>query len=165
MHGDAPFWMTLLGMAFTGGFMTALLNRLYDWVSRRDRKQSDRIAETVEQAIRVSPTILEIKDKLDRDYQRQNNTDERLEKINSTLKTSEEGRVAARLEVLRMSLFMAPHDQYSHIHSMNDGKRYLELGGNGEGHAQYNRLVKDYQDRLKYNDWDYTPGHRIGEME
>lgn len=145
--------------------MTSLLNRLFDWMNRRNRKQSDHIMEAVENAIISSPTIIEMKNELNCGCQHQNMTDERLDNIDRTLKTAREERLEARLEVLRMSLFLAPHDQYSHIHSMNDGKKYLELGGNGEGHEQYNRLVKDYQERLKYNDWDYTPGHRIGEME
>ena len=146
-----PIWAVFIAVAFTGGFITSVFNHLWDWIVDRDK----RIIDVVEQAILHSKTIASINVKMSNDY-------EHMASIDEQLKQASEARLESRLEVLRLSLFMAPHDQYSHIHSINDGKKYLQLGGNGEGHAQYNRLVKNYERRLEVGDWDYTPGHVVG---
>lgn len=59
------------------------------------------------------------------------------------------------LELFRQTLFLPTTDRAMHEHQLEAGKTYLELGGNGSGHARYEQLEEDYKDRLDAGDWSY----------
>lgn len=61
------------------------------------------------------------------------------------------------LELYRQTLFMPTTDRTMQEHQLEVGAKYLELGGNGRGHARYNQLEQDYERRLEAGDWTYRP--------
>ena len=61
------------------------------------------------------------------------------------------------LELYRQTLFMPTTDRTMHEHQLEVGERYIQLGGNGTGHARYNQLETDYERRLRDDDWTYRP--------
>ena len=133
-----PLWGTIIAVAFTGGFMTALLNRLWDWLSSRNGKRDQRLATVVEKAIASSPTIRDINRKLDNDHEHFTKLD------------------AMFLASLRNSLFRHPYDQNSHLNAIRNGEQYVRLGGNGTGHVRLKQLQADYARRVQDDDWDYN---------
>ncbi len=61
-----------------------------------------------------------------------------------------------RIERMRGELFAQVRSKDQHEHLIDMGREYLELGGNGAGHLQLERLEDDYTRRLSSGDWDYT---------
>lgn len=109
---------------------------------RRTAVHSNELAALLEVALRKSPTLKSINEKLNRDC----------ENIHDM-----------QLEQLRQTLFRHPFDQNSHKDAIKAGEKYARLGGNSTGHTRLQKLAEDYERRIEYNDWDYTPGHHPGE--
>ncbi|MCH9275015.1 hypothetical protein JS533_001760 [Bifidobacterium amazonense] len=137
-----PVWATVLVSLLSGGagvtFVTWLLNRI-------DRREHTLTREDLDAALADSPTMRDIEAKLDRDYQR--------------LEQSERDRRAIRLDVLRLELFAHTTSRTQHERQLEAGQEYLSLGGNGLGHARHEWLTHDYEQRCKTCDWDYTKTH------
>ncbi|MBT1161195.1 hypothetical protein JS541_04840 [Bifidobacterium sp. SO1] len=137
-----PVWATVLVSILSGGvgvtFVTWLLNRV-------DRREHVLTREDLDAALADSPILKDVERKLDRDYQR--------------LEQSERDRRAIRLDVLRLELFAHTTSRTQHERQLEAGQEYLRLGGNGLGHARHEWLTSDYEQRLKTCDWDYTKTH------
>jgi hypothetical protein len=105
-------------------------------------------------ANRTAPTaedMQDMRDKLDRDYQRFKNIDEKLETL--TIRISD-----VDLTVLRQCLFSRPRDQNAFRSALDSGERYLAKGGNGTGHIRYDQLRREYEWRDSHDDWN--PEHK-----
>lgn len=59
------------------------------------------------------------------------------------------------LDRLRDRLMDEPTNRAQQERQLEDGRRYLELGGNGVGHVRLDELSDDYRRRLEHDDWDY----------
>lgn len=59
------------------------------------------------------------------------------------------------LDQLRDRLMVDATNRQQQERQLEDGKRYLELGGNGTGHARLDVITDDYERRLRDDDWDY----------
>lgn len=59
------------------------------------------------------------------------------------------------LEIYRQTLFLPTSNRVQHEHQLEVGKTYIDLGGNGVGHARYEQLEADYRRRLDTDDWTY----------
>lgn len=137
-----PVWATVLVSILSGGvgvtFVTWLLNRI-------DTHDHALTREDLDAALADSPILQDVQRKLDCDYQR--------------LEQSEQDRRAIRLDVLRLELFAHTTSRTQHERQLEAGQEYLQLGGNGLGHARHEWLTQDYEQRLKTNDWNYTTSH------
>lgn len=72
----------------------------------------------------------------------------RLDSLTATVKDIQQSQ-------RRNEMFRTPTSKQMHAHQLEEGKRYVEDGGNGEGHARYESLMDDYIRRDRENDWKY----------
>lgn len=135
---DLPVWAVMLS-ALLGSGATAPITA---WLLRRfDRRERTITREELDAALADSATIRDLQSKLDRDYER--------------LESSERDRRHLRLDVLRLDLFAHTRSRTQHERQLEAGKEYIDLGGNGYGHARYEALKTDYVRRETACDWEY----------
>jgi hypothetical protein len=72
----------------------------------------------------------------------------RLDSLTATVKDIQQSQ-------RRNEMFRNPTSKQMHAHQLEEGRRYVEDGGNGEGHARYESLMADYIRRDRENDWKY----------
>lgn len=142
MTEDLPTWATILIGILSGGATVPLVT----WVlSRIDRKERLLTKDDLDKALENSHVMQDVQSKLDRDFQR--------------LEESERDRRGIKRDILRLELFAHTRSRTQHERQLEAGKEYLSLGGNGLGHARYDWLFHDYEQRLASDDWDYTKSH------
>lgn len=130
-----PVIVTILSSIFGGGMGVSLIT----WILKRiDRHDHLLTREDLDKALAESPVIQEIIAKLENDYQRFNEIER---------------------NQLRSVLFEHTRSRLQHERQLEAGRDYLTKGGNGLGHARYEWLTHDYEQRLENNDWDYTTHH------
>ncbi|NEG56121.1 hypothetical protein [Bifidobacterium platyrrhinorum] len=137
MMTSLPAWVTILVALITtcGGTVCG-------WILRRvDAHESTITRDRLDQALADSTTIRDLQAKLERDFER--------------LEESERERRAIRLDVLRVEMFAHTNSRTQHERQLEAGKEYLELGGNGLGHTRYDALRQDYLRREAGCDWTY----------
>lgn len=130
-----PVIVTILSSIFGGGMGVSLIT----WILKRiDRHDHLLTRDDLDKALAESPVIQEIIAKLENDYQRFNEIER---------------------NQLRSVLFEHTRSRLQHERQLEAGRDYLTKGGNGLGHARYEWLTHDYEQRLENNDWDYTTHH------
>ena len=132
-----PIWATILVAVITstGGVVAGAalrqLGRLGRLVTR----------DNLDDMLDHSRLMRDVRGKLDRDW-------ERFDRLDRELR-------AARLDLLRVELFAHTSDRTQHERQLEAGKEYLDMGGNGYGHARYEALKQDYVRRETEHDWTY----------
>lgn len=138
MTETIPVWAVVL-TAVIGSGATGTITA---WVLERfSRKDMTITRDELDAALADSSTIQDLQSKLDRDYER--------------LESSERDRRELRLDVLRLELFSHTRSRNQHERQLEAGKEYIDLGGNGYGHARYEALKNDYVRRESACDWEY----------
>ena len=97
--------------------------------------------DNLDDALDDSRLMRDVRGKLDRDWDRFDRLDRELR--------------AARLDLLRVELFAHTNNRTQHERQLEAGKEYLDMGGNGYGHARYDALRQDYLRREADCDWSY----------
>lgn len=107
-------------------------------VNRLDRKDRTLTRDDLDKALQEAPIIREILGKLENDYRRFNEIE---------------------LNQLRSELFAHTRSRTQHERQLEAGREYIDRGGNGLGHARFDWLTRDYEERLADDDWNYTVSH------
>ncbi|PLS31627.1 hypothetical protein Uis1B_0619 [Bifidobacterium margollesii] len=138
MTETMPAWASVLTMLIGSGAGGTIVA----WALRRiDRRDMTITRDDLDAALASSSTIRDLQAKLDRDFER--------------LDESERDRKALRRDVLRLELFSHTRSRAQHERQLEAGKEYVDLGGNGYGHARYEALKHDYVRRETQCDWTY----------
>lgn len=135
MTETLPVWVVILTAVIGSGASGTLIAWALNHIDRRNRLLTK---DDLDKALSDSPIIREILTKLDRDWNRLNQFE---------------------LNQLRAELFAHTRSRTQHERQLEAGKEYMSKGGNGLGHARYDWLTKDYEQRLADCDWDYTKTH------
>lgn len=146
MTDTIPLWATILIGVFSGGATVPVVTWLLARIDRKDRLLT---RDDLDKALEESRILKDVQSKLDRDYQR--------------LEESERDRRGIKLAILRLELFAHTRSRNQHERQLEAGKEYVDKGGNGLGHARYEWLAHDYEQRLADCDWDYTTTHHTND--
>ncbi|OZG53113.1 hypothetical protein ALMA_1415 [Alloscardovia macacae] len=126
------------------------------WLERADRRSEERTEkidltnrEALDHVLENTPTMSEVKAKLDRDYHAISEHAERIDTLQETVDDM-------YLSQLRARLFAHPRSRVEHEELLEVAQKYIELGGNGLGHVRAEWLEERYKLRLTKNNWDYT---------
>ncbi|RSX51331.1 hypothetical protein [Bifidobacterium samirii] len=132
-----PIWVTILVaiITSTGGAIAGAGIKQLDRLSRLVTRDN------LDDALDDSRLMRDVRGKLDRDWDRFDQLDRELR--------------AARLDLLRVELFAHTNNRTQHERQLEAGKEYLDMGGNGYGHARYDALRQDYLRREADCDWLY----------
>ena len=141
-----PLWATILIGVFSGGASVPVVTWLLARIDRKDRLLT---RDDLDKALEESRILKDVQSKLDRDYQR--------------LEESERDRRGIKLAILRLELFAHTRSRTQHERQLEAGKEYVDKGGNGLGHARYEWLAHDYEQRLADCDWDYATTHHTND--
>lgn len=137
-----PMWATILIGVLSGGATVPVVTWLLARIDRKDRLLT---RDDLDKALTDSRVIGSIGQKLDRDWARFGQVEDRMDRL--------------ELGQLRAELFAHTRSRTQHERQLEAGKEYVSKGGNGLGHARYDWLTKDYEQRLADCDWDYTKSH------
>lgn len=149
MTETLPVWAVILTTVLGSGASGTLIA----WIlARIDRKDKLLTREDLDDALEDSHVIRDVQDKLDRDYRRFDKADQDRLEIREDMRQ-------LQLNQLRAELFSHTRSRTQHERQLEAGREYLELGGNGLGHARFDWLTHDYEQRLADCDWDYTRTH------
>ena len=143
---EIPLWATILIGVFSGGATVPVVTWLLARIDRKDRLLT---RDDLDKALEESRILKDVQSKLDRDYQR--------------LEESERDRRGIKLAILRLELFAHTRSRTQHERQLEAGKEYIDKGGNGLGHARYEWLAHDYEQRLADCDWDYATTHHTND--
>lgn len=143
---EIPLWATILIGVFSGGATVPVVTWLLARIDRKDRLLT---RDDLDKALEESRILKDVQSKLDRDYQR--------------LEESERDRRGIKLAILRLELFAHTRSRTQHERQLEAGKEYIDKGGNGLGHARYEWLAHDYEQRLADCDWDYETTHHTND--
>lgn len=146
MTETIPVWATILIAVIGSGASGTLIAWMLARIDRKDRLLT---RDDLDQALAESTILKDVQSKLDRDYQR--------------LEESERDRHSIKLAILRLELFAHTRSRTQHERQLEAGKEYIDKGGNGLGHARYEWLAHDYEQRLADCDWDYTTTHHTND--
>ncbi|KFI92418.1 hypothetical protein BISA_0818 [Bifidobacterium saguini DSM 23967] len=138
MTETIPVWVVIVTAVIGSGATGTITAWVLERVSKRDMTIT---RDELDAALADSSTIRDLQSKLDRDYER--------------LESSERDRRELRLDVLRLELFNHTGSRTQHERQLEAGKEYIDLGGNGYGHARYEALKHDYVRRENASDWTY----------
>ena len=139
MTETVPVWAVILTAVIGSGASGTLVAWVLNHLDRKDRLLT---RDDLDKALEGSSVIKEILVKLDRDWARLNQFE---------------------LNQLRAELFAHTRSRTQHERQLEAGKEYVSKGGNGLGHARYDWLTKDYEQRLADCDWDYTTTHHTND--
>ena len=139
-------WATILIGVFSGGATVPVVTWMLARIDRKDRLLT---RDDLDKALEESRILKDVQSKLDRDYQR--------------LEESERDRRGIKLAILRLELFAHTRSRTQHERQLEAGKEYIDKGGNGLGHARYEWLAHDYEQRLADCDWDYATTHHTND--
>ena len=146
MTDTIPMWATILIGVFSGGATVPVVTWMLARIDRKDRLLT---RDDLDKALEESRILKDVQSKLDRDYQR--------------LEESERDRRGIKLAILRLELFAHTRSRTQHERQLEAGKEYIDKGGNGLGHARYEWLAHDYEQRLADCDWDYATTHHTND--
>lgn len=149
MTGTIPLWATVLLGVLSGGATVPLVTWLLARIDRHDRLLT---REDLDDALEDSTVIRDVRDKLDRDWKRFDKADQDRLEIRDDMRQ-------LQLNQLRAELFAHTRSRTQHERQLEAGREYLDRGGNGLGHARFDWLTHDYEQRLADCDWDYTKTH------
>ncbi|KFI92180.1 hypothetical protein BISA_0576 [Bifidobacterium saguini DSM 23967] len=138
MTETIPVWVVIVTAVIGSGATGTITAWVLERVSKRDMTIT---RDELDAALADSSTIRDLQSKLDRDYER--------------LESSERDRRELRLDVLRLELFNHTRSRNQHERQLEAGKEYIDLGGNGYGHARYEALKNDYVRREAACNWTY----------
>ena len=132
---------------------TAVVKLWIEQADRRNEKRTEAVdlsnRNALDRVLENTPTISEVKEKLDRDYNALNDHAERLDILQATVDDM-------YLAQMRARLFAHPRSRLEHEELLSVGEVYVARGGNGAGHVRLEWLKERYKYRLETDNWDYT---------
>ena len=141
---------------------TAVVKLWIEQADRRNEKRTEAVdlnnREALNRTIDGTPTMVEVKEKLDRDYTALHEHSQRLDTLQATVDDM-------YLAQMRARLFNHPRSRLEHEELLSVGEVYVARGGNGAGHVRLEWLKKRYEQRLESNNWDYTKPFNNDEKE
>lgn len=148
---------------------TAVVKLWIEQADRRNEKRTEAVdlnnRAALDRVLENTPTINEVKEKLDRDYTALKQHEALLDKLQQSVEETAEITEEMHLTFMRQRLFAHPRSRLEHEELLDLGEQYIARGGNGAGHKRLDLLGKRYTQRMMTDNWDYTHPLNDGDGE